>query len=115
MKGRNGKRGGKKGYPPSTGVAFIKEGLKGKKGRFDAINIVLKVDMLDELEPNEKGEIRLKGFINEDQDDDSKKYAFLSEDDYEPEAKKASGSKRGGRRRDEEDTDEDEDSEEFPL
>lgn len=110
MRGGNKGRGAKKDYADTIGVAYVKDGLEGKKGTFSAINVVITEEMIANLKANAKGEIRLKGFLNVDQEDDTKSYAYLTEDDYVPKGKAANGSKSRGRAAATED-----DETDFPL
>lgn len=102
-------RNGKTNYKPSIGVVYAKK-LTTKKGKpATAIQVVLEESMLADIAAN-GGKIRLKGFLNPDQEDSAKFYSYLEVDTFVP---KANGAAKGKRAATPETTEDEDDSTPF--
>lgn len=74
----------KKGFAPKAGTAYMTKNIKTKAGKtLTAIQVVIEESSLEGLTFT-NGQARLKGFLNVDQKDQNKAYAYLEVDTYVP-------------------------------
>lgn len=94
-----GKKKQKKDYPPRAGAMYRAKSGKGTR----YYKLALQVDVLEKLEPDEKGRIHLVGFENDYKEKNSHPDVFFQPSVPKGDGEKSSGFKKKKRFSDDED------------